>query len=164
MTDIFADLTEREFGVLTLVCNGNSVENIAGILTLTPRSVQSYLNTIYSKLDISGNRDYNQNVKAARMYKDLYRYGFVRRYLGVEPLTPRESAVLQLLAQGYSNSKIASELVTDVSSCTVIIKSVYDKLGISSRDPDVDVRVLAMLMSDRIDVPTDRRRDPSYRV
>lgn len=51
-----------------------------------------------------------------------------------EPLTGRESAVLTLLARGWSNGRIARELsISDVTVRTHV-SHILDKLGVSNRD------------------------------
>jgi DNA-binding CsgD family transcriptional regulator len=50
-----------------------------------------------------------------------------------EHLTRREVEVLRLLAQGLSNAEIAEQLVLSVVTVTSYLRSVYSKLGVSSR-------------------------------
>ena len=50
-----------------------------------------------------------------------------------EPLTPRESEVLELLARGLSNKLIAGELHISEHTVKFHISSLYAKLGVSSR-------------------------------
>jgi DNA-binding CsgD family transcriptional regulator len=49
-------------------------------------------------------------------------------------LTPRESEVLGLLARGYTSTVIAHELVISENTVRTHMKSIYRKLGVSSRD------------------------------
>lgn len=49
------------------------------------------------------------------------------------PLSSRESEILELLAQGKSNKEIASDLVISVNTVKVHISNIFQKLGISSR-------------------------------
>ncbi len=51
----------------------------------------------------------------------------------IESLTDRELAVLQLLPSMMSNEEIASELFVSVNTVKVHLKSLYRKLGVSSR-------------------------------
>jgi LuxR family transcriptional regulator, maltose regulon positive regulatory protein len=48
-------------------------------------------------------------------------------------LTPRESEVHELLAQGLTNEEIAKLLFISVSTTKVHVKHIYDKLGVRSR-------------------------------
>jgi DNA-binding NarL/FixJ family response regulator len=50
-----------------------------------------------------------------------------------EHLTRRESEVLALLAQGLSNGQIAEKLVLSVVTVNSYLRSIYSKLGVSSR-------------------------------
>lgn len=51
----------------------------------------------------------------------------------IDPLTARELEVLQLLATGFSNREVASELVIAPSTAKRHIANIYGKLGVSSR-------------------------------
>jgi LuxR family maltose regulon positive regulatory protein len=51
----------------------------------------------------------------------------------VEPLTPREMEVLQLIAAGDSNQAIAEKLVITTSAVKKHAANIYGKLGVSSR-------------------------------
>jgi DNA-binding NarL/FixJ family response regulator len=51
----------------------------------------------------------------------------------IEPLTPRESEVLQLLADGLGNKEIASRLSISEHTIKFHIRSILGKLGASSR-------------------------------
>ncbi|MHA6260063.1 LuxR C-terminal-related transcriptional regulator [Sporosarcina sp. CAU 1771] len=51
----------------------------------------------------------------------------------VNQLTPREQDVLKLLANGSSNSEIASQLVLSEGTVRVYLSTIYSKLGVNSR-------------------------------
>jgi LuxR family maltose regulon positive regulatory protein len=51
----------------------------------------------------------------------------------IEPLTPREREVLQLIAAGYSNPEIADQLVIAVTTVKTHVKNIYGKLQVSNR-------------------------------
>jgi LuxR family maltose regulon positive regulatory protein len=53
--------------------------------------------------------------------------------LRVEPLSPQERRVLQLLAAGHSNSQIAAELVVSVNTIRSQVQSLYRKLDVHTR-------------------------------
>jgi DNA-binding CsgD family transcriptional regulator len=48
-------------------------------------------------------------------------------------LTAREMEVLQLLARGLSNAQIAEELVVSLLTVKAHLRSIYSKLGVTSR-------------------------------
>jgi DNA-binding NarL/FixJ family response regulator len=52
---------------------------------------------------------------------------------GPEALTPRERVVAQKAADGRANRAIAAELFVTVKTVEAHLRSVYHKLGISSR-------------------------------
>ncbi|MCB8944378.1 MAG: response regulator transcription factor [Ardenticatenaceae bacterium] len=52
----------------------------------------------------------------------------------IDSLTPRELDVLQLLAQELSNPQIAEQLVVSRRTVDAHLRSIYDKLGVKSRD------------------------------
>jgi LuxR family maltose regulon positive regulatory protein len=51
----------------------------------------------------------------------------------IEPLTPREREVLQLIAAGRSNPEIAAELVIAVTTVKTHVKNIYGKLQVTNR-------------------------------
>ena len=53
-------------------------------------------------------------------------------------LTERESAVLNLLAEGRSQREIATSLFISHNTVKTHLKSVYRKLGVTSRDAAVE--------------------------
>lgn len=62
----------------------------------------------------------------------------------LDTLTPRETEVLTLMAQGRSNAAIAAELVVGEGAVTKHINRVFGKLGLPPDDAD-NRRVLAVL-------------------
>jgi ATP/maltotriose-dependent transcriptional regulator MalT len=51
----------------------------------------------------------------------------------IEPLSAREIEVLQLVAQGHSNSQIADQLIITVGTVKRHLNNIFGKLGVSSR-------------------------------
>jgi DNA-binding NarL/FixJ family response regulator len=57
-----------------------------------------------------------------------------KEYLGsADGLSPRESHVLQLIAQGYGNQEIADTLFLSINSIKTYIRAAYRKIGVESR-------------------------------
>jgi DNA-binding NarL/FixJ family response regulator len=50
-----------------------------------------------------------------------------------ETLTPRETEVLRLLAQGKSNKEVAADLVIGIKTVKTHVSSILSKLDVSSR-------------------------------
>lgn len=67
-----------------------------------------------------------------------------RRDTGIEQLSAREREVLALMAEGKSNSAIASALFLSAGAVEKHISSVFTKLGLSA-DADDNRRILAVL-------------------
>ncbi len=67
-----------------------------------------------------------------------------RRHHPVDSLTPRRLDVLSLMAQGYSNARIARELVVTEAAVARNISLIFDTLGLP-QDPDIHRRVLAVI-------------------
>lgn len=59
--------------------------------------------------------------------------GQERKELPLEPLSPRESEVLQLLIQGQTNREIARNLMVSVSTVKIHVEHILAKLGASDR-------------------------------
>jgi LuxR family maltose regulon positive regulatory protein len=51
----------------------------------------------------------------------------------IEPLSPRELEVLQLIAEGLSNQEIANRLFLSLSTVKVHTRNIYGKLDVHSR-------------------------------
>lgn len=69
---------------------------------------------------------------------------FARRRNPVEQLTPRESEVLSLMAQGFTNAAIAQQLVVSAGAIEKHTSSIFSKLGLEPSATD-HRRVLAVL-------------------
>jgi DNA-binding NarL/FixJ family response regulator len=67
-----------------------------------------------------------------------------RRSSPLDRLTKRETEVLSLIAEGYSNAGVARELVVTVAAVERHVTSIFDKLGLQ-QSPDQHRRVLAVL-------------------
>jgi LuxR family maltose regulon positive regulatory protein len=53
--------------------------------------------------------------------------------LSIEPLSRQELRVLQLLAAGHSNQRIAETLVVSINTVKTQLKSIYRKLDVANR-------------------------------
>jgi len=69
-----------------------------------------------------------------------------RRSSPLSALTKRETEVLSLIAEGYSNGGVARELVVTVAAVERHVTSIFDKLGLQ-QSPDQHRRVLAVVTS-----------------
>ena len=67
-----------------------------------------------------------------------------RRDVGIAQLTPRRLQVLELMAQGFSNARIARELDVTEKAVDRSIALIFQTLGLAS-DPDDHRRVLAVM-------------------
>jgi len=139
------DLTEREFDVWSLLCNGDSNKSIAEKLTISGRTVQHYLNLIYQKLEITGDNRFNQRVRAALLYKERYPYDYNFR-LDDDQLPPPIHNALSFVAQGYSNQMIAQSSRITTKTVGNYLNIGYWMLGIEDVDSK---RVVAMLIYSR---------------
>lgn len=63
----------------------------------------------------------------------------------VDRLTPRETEVLALIAEGFNNAAIAAELVLSEKAVSKHINSIFSKLALSE-EPDMHRRVRAVLI------------------
>jgi len=63
-----AALTPREREVLAQIAQGKSNNAIADSLVLTKRAVEKHINSIFSKLDLSGAEDASKRVKATLVF------------------------------------------------------------------------------------------------
>ena len=122
-------LTESETEALSLVLQGHTSKEAAAVLFVSKRTVDDRLNRCYRKLG-AGNR-----IEAGNKAIDL------KLIPEVEPdgrqseidLTERESEVLVLLAEGYSNKEIGVLLRTSKRTVDFHTNNLYDKLQVMNR-------------------------------
>ena len=67
------------------------------------------------------------------------------KHTGLDALTPRESDVLSLIAEGLNNAAIAHRLALGERAVSKHINSIFSKLGLGS-EPDAHRRVRAVLL------------------
>lgn len=51
----------------------------------------------------------------------------------LEPLTPRESEVIELVCRGLSNEEICNELYISMNTVKTFIRGAYRKIGVDTR-------------------------------
>lgn len=61
-------LTPRETEIISEMAQGKTNAAIAGALFLTERAVEKHINSIFSKLDLSGGREVHRRVKAVLLF------------------------------------------------------------------------------------------------
>lgn len=76
---------------------------------------------------------------------ELVRLAQDRRDSPVRDLTPRQSQILALVAQGYTNSAIAKTLYLSEKSVENYLTTIYSTLHIESSSPEQHARVKATL-------------------
>lgn len=70
--------------------------------------------------------------------EDLDNRAELRRWLGRDVnLSPREQDVLGLIVGGRSNAQVAAELFLSINSVKTVIRSIYRKVGVTSRSQAV---------------------------
>lgn len=72
-------------------------------------------------------------IVAAQVARLWQRRGVATQWFLPEPLTPRETEVLRLLARALHNQAIADELGISVRTAEGHVRSILSKLGVSSR-------------------------------
>ena len=121
-------LTARERQVLDLIMEGASNKVIARELGLSLHTVKRHVARTMYKLQV-GSRG-----EAASLYRNL-----VPDYAGppagamLDQLTPREREVLQHVAIGASNTRIAEQLAVRVSTVERHTANIREKLGVHNR-------------------------------
>ncbi|PSR20834.1 MAG: DNA-binding response regulator [Sulfobacillus acidophilus] len=76
---------------------------------------------------------------------ELVRQSQTRRDSPLNHLTPRQSQILALVAQGYTNAAIAKTLFLSEKSVENYLTTIYSTLHIESSSPDQHARVKATL-------------------
>jgi DNA-binding NarL/FixJ family response regulator len=84
-----------------------------------------------------------QPIVASRLLRQVSR----EAEIDVEPLTPREQEVLQLMAQGLQNKEIAAQLVISERTVKFHVSAILSKLGAGNRTEAVTMAVQQGLIS-----------------
>lgn len=66
--DVVGDLTDREKSVLALMAEGRSNESIAARLSISPKTLETHIGTIYSKLGLEPTESDHRRVLAVLSY------------------------------------------------------------------------------------------------
>lgn len=150
---------DRELDILVMVPGSESLDNWSGslegstldfsilLLTDTQRDVQALVGLqlpVWGVLSMDAAEDelltavralsLGLNIAPSEYLEPLLTpYSLTEEDELIDPLTPRETEVLELLAQGLANKQIA--LALDISEHTVKfhISAVYRKLGVTNR-------------------------------
>ena len=60
--------TEREIDVISCICNGKAVKDIAQILRISPYTVSSHISNIIRKVSVSSQREVLQFLETSDQY------------------------------------------------------------------------------------------------
>ena len=117
-----APMTLREREVAELLLAGGSNAQIATMLGVSPRTVQSHVSGVLKALDLPSRAAVPRALRADREPDS-----------GTLRLTPRQCQVADLICRGYTNDGAARTL--DVSTKTIEkhLGDIYRRLGIDSR-------------------------------
>lgn len=92
----------------------------------------------------AGGSAIDPEVIATMVRREVRDRGGSDRDSGIAALTPRRIEVLELMAQGYSNARIARELVVTEKAVARSIALIFQTLGLPP-DPDDHRRVIAVI-------------------
>lgn len=152
MIGYYEPLTDRELDILELKIKRESNQSIASTLHLSLNTVKWYVSQIYNKLDVKNRRELEKRVhelgtlQSRAVQSEDVPTDFP--HVDVDALTTREMQVLQLLAQGYSNEQIASELVIAAGTVKAHVHNISQKLDTKNRTQTVLVaKQLGLLQS-----------------
>ena len=124
-----APLTPREHCVMARVICGDNDSQIAHMIGLAPQTITHYVHSVCQKLGAA-------NRSAAAVQYDL-RYGPCVAQTDqppvAKPLSPQECRVIELVAEGISEPKIAEHLGVTLSTVKQHLLSVRRKLAAPNR-------------------------------
>ncbi|NUR25640.1 MAG: helix-turn-helix transcriptional regulator, partial [Catenulispora sp.] len=120
-------LTARESEVLSLLAAGLRTAEIAGLLGLSPRTVDNHRRRIYAKLDV---QCASHAVAAAASAGLLAPPAIAPQPV---PLTPRERQILELADRGLSTKQTARLLLVSAKTVENTWRHLYGKLGVHGR-------------------------------
>jgi DNA-binding CsgD family transcriptional regulator len=146
-------LTPQESAVARLVAQGIGNLQVARELFISIKTVQFHLTHIYTKLginnraelaanfrnrvaDVSPHRRLSSKTESSPVRRDrepAINTSLARRIVNSGRLTPQESAVARLVAQGMGNLQVAGELFISIKTVQFHLTHIYAKLGINNR-------------------------------
>jgi LuxR family maltose regulon positive regulatory protein len=88
------------------------------LLTIKENTLRSYVQTILQAFTQNAGSSFPTTLPDSLLF---------------EPLSVQEQRVLRLLAAGYTNKEIASELIVSVNTVKDHVKHLYRKLGVNNR-------------------------------
>lgn len=132
--------------VMPLVSKGYSNQEIAVVLQVPVKTVETRLTSVYQKLDLTNADSWAPRVKAALFYLERYPINKVHvSTLDIRVHFPRRTQlVLALLAEGWSNNYIASRLSITRKSVERSIALIYETLQFDEKRHS-GIRVKVML-------------------
>lgn len=119
-----AVLKGRRREVARHLSQGASYAVVAKLLYLSPETVRSYAREIYEKVGVSSRREYLNYFHAGPSFPNP----------ALEGLSRREAQVAHCLAAGMTRGQTGTHLGLSSETVKAYTRSVYNKLGVSSRD------------------------------
>ena len=141
----------REFPTIAIVVLSQHVDSAGAVelLTLGAEGIGYLLKRRVMNLDefldsvsrvVAGGSSIDPEVISSMVRREVRD----NRDEGIAQLTPRRLEVLELMAQGYSNARIAREMVVTEKAVARSIALIFQTLGLP-QDPDDHRRVLAVM-------------------
>ena len=141
----------REFPAIAIVVLSQHVDSAGAVelLTLGAEGIGYLLKRRVMNLDefldsvsrvVAGGSSIDPEVISSMVRREVRD----NRDEGIARLTPRRLEVLELMAQGYSNARIAREMVVTEKAVARSIALIFQTLGLP-QDPDDHRRVLAVM-------------------
>jgi DNA-binding NarL/FixJ family response regulator len=141
----------REFPAIAIVVLSQHVDSAGAVelLTLGAEGIGYLLKRRVMNLDefldsvsrvVAGGSSIDPEVISSMVRREVRD----NRDEGIAQLTPRRLEVLELMAQGYSNARIAREMVVTEKAVARSISLIFQTLGLP-QDPDDHRRVLAVM-------------------
>ena len=142
------ELSRREREILQLVAEGHSNERVARQLWVAEQTVKFHLTNIYRKLGVANRTEASRWAHENGLLTDTPAPAALARIAhgSIEPslpprdglgswseLTRREREILQLVAMGHSNRRVARRLWVTEQTVKFHLSNVYRKLDVTNR-------------------------------